>query len=193
MKVVLELLQLNSNVRRVTIRHDVVIGRSGDCNLRISSPQVSRRHCFLRVDDNRVAVTDLESFNGTWLNGQKTVPGKRYFVEDGMQLAIGPVCFVARISAQEHDVRQSDDASTRLPRKPNYRQSSSSEDQPEADRSSHEQTSNKSSEIKAVGHGSESEEVVVLDDATLAVDGGVSVEAIEMVFGEGDLELIDDD
>ncbi|MCH2200442.1 MAG: FHA domain-containing protein [Fuerstiella sp.] len=108
MKVVLELQQQASNIRRVTIRHDIVIGRAVDCNLRISAPQVSRRHCFLRIGTDSVAITDLESCNGTWLNGQKTVPGKRYFVKDGMKLAIGPVCFVARISGQKSDVEQSD-------------------------------------------------------------------------------------
>ena len=98
MKVVLELHQQSSNIRRVTVRHDIVIGRGSDCNLRISVQEVSRRHCFLRIDSNReVNITDLESSNGTWLNGQRTVPGKRYSVEDGMMLAIGPVQFMAHI------------------------------------------------------------------------------------------------
>ena len=97
MKVVLELAEEDSNIRRVTIRHDVVIGRGADCNLRISAPEVSRRHCFLRIDRARVAITDLESCNGTWLDGKKTIPGKHYFLEDGMRLAVGPVRFVTRI------------------------------------------------------------------------------------------------
>ena len=98
MKVVLELHGQRSNVQRVIVRHDIVIGRSSDCNLCISAPQVSRRHCFLRVGTDAVAVTDLDSINGTWLNGERTVPGKRYFVDDGMTIAVGPIRFVARIS-----------------------------------------------------------------------------------------------
>jgi len=101
MKVVLELLEQCSNIRCVTIRHDIVIGRGSDCNLRVSAPQVSRRHCFLRISGDRVSITDLESCNGTWLNGQKTVPGKRYFLDDGMQVAVGPVKFIARFSETE--------------------------------------------------------------------------------------------
>ena len=101
MTVVLELRQHSSIIRRVTVRHDVVIGRGSDCNLRISAPQVSRCHCFLRVGGTGVFVTDLESCNGTWLNGQKTVPGKRYLIKDGMKLAVGPVCFVAHIFRAE--------------------------------------------------------------------------------------------
>ncbi len=104
MKVVLELSDPNSNIRSITVRHDIVIGRGSDCNLRVSSPQVSRRHCFLRIHSERVTITDLESCNGTWLDGQRTVPGKRYVLEDGMQIAIGPVRFVARVITGAPDV-----------------------------------------------------------------------------------------
>jgi len=101
MRVVLELSDQSSNIRTVTVRHDIVIGRGADCNLRISAPQVSRRHCFLRIHDGRVTVTDLESCNGTWLDGEKTVPGKRYRLEDGMNLAVGPIRFTARVTGDE--------------------------------------------------------------------------------------------
>jgi len=101
MKVVLELSDQSSNIRTVIVRHDIVIGRGADCNLRIAAPQVSRRHCFLRIHDGRVTVTDLESCNGTWLDGEKTVPGKRYHLEDGMNLAVGPICFTARVTGDE--------------------------------------------------------------------------------------------
>ena len=97
MKVVLELTEGNSNIRRVTVRHDILIGRGPDCNLRISAAEVSRRHCFLRIDSGRVAITDLESTNGTWLDGQKTIPGKPSSLHDGMKLDVGPVRFVAHI------------------------------------------------------------------------------------------------
>ena len=101
MKVVLEISDQSSNIRTVIVRHDIVIGRGADCNLRISAPQVSRRHCFLRIHDGRVTVTDLESCNGTWLDGEKTVPGKSYHLEDGMNLAVGPICFTARVTGDE--------------------------------------------------------------------------------------------
>jgi len=98
MKVVLELQGQRSNIKRVTVRHDIVIGRATECNLRVSSPQVSRRHCFLRVTQGGVTITDLESSNGTWLNGEKIVAGKRYPVDNGMTLNVGPVQFVAHLT-----------------------------------------------------------------------------------------------
>ncbi len=97
MKVILELQDQPSNVRRVTVRHDIVIGRGSDCNLRLSSPQVSRRHCFLRVGREGVSVTDLDSSNGTYVDGKRIKPGKRYDLVGGSALAVGPIKFVVHI------------------------------------------------------------------------------------------------
>jgi hypothetical protein len=97
MKVVLELQDQPANVRRVMVRHDIVIGRGSDCNLRLSAPQVSRRHCFLRVGRDAVSVTDLDSSNGTYVNGQRIKSGKRYDLTNGSTLGIGPVRFLIHI------------------------------------------------------------------------------------------------
>jgi len=100
MKVVLELQDQPSNVRRITVRHDIVIGRGSDCNLRLSAPQVSRRHCFLRVGRDSVSVTDLDSSNGTYIDDVRITAGKRYDVADGAQLALGPIRFIIHMRAE---------------------------------------------------------------------------------------------
>lgn len=100
MKVVLELQDQPSNVRRITIRHDIVIGRGSDCNLRLSAPQVSRRHCFLRVGRDSVSVTDLDSSNGTFVDGKRIVAGKRCDITDGVQLALGPIRFIVHVRTE---------------------------------------------------------------------------------------------
>ena len=100
MKVVLELQDQPSNVRRITIRHDIVIGRGSDCNLRLSAPQVSRRHCFLRVGRDSVSVTDLDSSNGTFVDGKRIVAGKRCDIADGVQLALGPIRFIVHVRTE---------------------------------------------------------------------------------------------
>ena len=97
MKVVLELQDQPSNVRRITVRHDIVIGRGSDCNLRLSAPQVSRRHCFLRVGRDSVSVTDLDSSNGTFIDGTRITAGKRYDIANGAQLALGPIRFIIHV------------------------------------------------------------------------------------------------
>lgn len=226
MKVVLELLEQSSNIRRVTVRHDIVIGRGSDCNLRVSAPQVSRRHCFLRIDGNTVAVTDLESCNGTWLDGQKTVPGKRYFLHDGMQLAIGPVRFVARISGDEGVATPQADTPTAAvagtdeptvqatPEKPaemdfsiEHAGHAAEQDEPTVSYKGKEPEPELIEaeliepevieldeievidEIELIDDGSESAEVILLDEATDIIDRDIAVEAVQLAEA---VEVIDD-
>ncbi|MCP4782946.1 MAG: FHA domain-containing protein [Fuerstiella sp.] len=100
MKVVLELQDQPSNIKKVTIRHDIVIGRGAECNLRLSAPQVSRRHCFLRIGADGAYVSDLDSSNGTFLGGKRLSSGRRYTLSDGVILAVGPVRFVASVQSE---------------------------------------------------------------------------------------------
>ncbi|MHC4549727.1 MAG: FHA domain-containing protein [Planctomycetota bacterium] len=49
----------------------VVLGRADDCDLHIVAEQVSRRHAELALLRGRWKVRDLDSSNGTYLNGQR--------------------------------------------------------------------------------------------------------------------------
>lgn len=100
MKVVLELQDQLSNIKKVTVRHDIVIGRGAECNLRLSAPQVSRRHCFLRISKDGAFVSDLDSSNGTFLGGNRLPSGKRHELHDGAVLSVGPVKFIARVRSE---------------------------------------------------------------------------------------------
>jgi pSer/pThr/pTyr-binding forkhead associated (FHA) protein len=72
---------------------ETVIGRRQDCDLRIPSTDVSRRHCLLSMHDGCLNVEDLDSVNGTFVNGRR-ISG-RQIVMPGDRLQIGPVAFVA--------------------------------------------------------------------------------------------------
>jgi pSer/pThr/pTyr-binding forkhead associated (FHA) protein len=72
---------------------ETVIGRRQDCDLRIPSTDVSRRHCLLSMHDGCLNVEDLDSVNGTYINGRR-ISG-RQIVMPGDRLQIGPVTFVA--------------------------------------------------------------------------------------------------
>ena len=48
-----------------------VLGRQPDCTLQVQLPEISRRHCELRMENKTVVVNDLGSANGTFVNGQK--------------------------------------------------------------------------------------------------------------------------
>jgi S-DNA-T family DNA segregation ATPase FtsK/SpoIIIE len=53
-----------------------LIGRTPQAHLDLADPDVSRQHAELRVELDGVSVRDLDSTNGTWLNGSRvtTVP-----------------------------------------------------------------------------------------------------------------------
>jgi len=48
---------------------EILIGRSADCEVTVSDKAVSGRHCAILNDEGRYRVRDLESTNGTRLNG----------------------------------------------------------------------------------------------------------------------------
>ena len=64
-------------------------GRHDECQLRIKSSQVSRKHCQFFEKNGMLMVKDLGSSNGTFLNGKK-IEGQRV-LEPGDELTVGPV------------------------------------------------------------------------------------------------------
>ena len=64
----------------------VVIGRSRECDVRLSDTNVSRRHAELRQDGATYWLVDLGSTNGTDLNGRRV---EREKLSDGDAITIG--------------------------------------------------------------------------------------------------------
>ena len=64
------------------------IGRDGSCALVVSDDRASRQHAFLRVyGDGRAEVHDMQSANGTFVNGHRiTSP---VLLQGGEQIQIG--------------------------------------------------------------------------------------------------------
>ena len=52
-----------------------LVGRGEECDLRIDSKGVSKRHCVLVKTDGLVVIRDLGSTNGTRVNGQRVRRG----------------------------------------------------------------------------------------------------------------------
>ncbi len=63
-----------------------VVGREGTCDVYIESTQVSRRHCLLQVTERGLLVKDLESTNGTFVNGTPMADG---YINEGDRLSLG--------------------------------------------------------------------------------------------------------
>ncbi len=64
----------------------VVIGRSKECDIKLSDPNVSRRHAELRQEGSAYWLVDLDSTNGSAVNGQRTARAK---LESGDTITIG--------------------------------------------------------------------------------------------------------
>lgn len=69
-----------------------VIGRAHGNAVRIPSADVSRRHCRLVFKDGYLTAEDLDSVNGTFLNGKRLDSAQT--VHPGDKLDIGPVSFI---------------------------------------------------------------------------------------------------
>ena len=72
--------------RRVELDADVAVGRQ-DGDLVLEDPEVSRRHAVLRRSGASVVVEDLDSTNGTFVNGERIRSPRT--VRPGDELRIG--------------------------------------------------------------------------------------------------------
>ncbi|VAX38823.1 hypothetical protein MNBD_PLANCTO02-2065 [hydrothermal vent metagenome] len=93
MQVTLEVIGKKSNVKRVMLNESTLIGRGAECNLKIVSSQISRKHCRIDVESNRVTICDLGSANGTFINDSQILPDERVEISSGTTLRLGNVHF----------------------------------------------------------------------------------------------------
>ncbi|NTU65068.1 MAG: FHA domain-containing protein [Chloroflexi bacterium] len=68
-----------------------LIGRNESCDLIVSDPLVSRRHCQISWDGVYCTVEDLSSTNGTYVNGQQLTAA--YALRPGDRLQVADVVF----------------------------------------------------------------------------------------------------
>jgi pSer/pThr/pTyr-binding forkhead associated (FHA) protein len=69
----------------------VLVGRHPECDVRLDSLRVSRRHCLLTTERGAVVVRDLGSTNGTWINGRRVRDGR---IRPGDQVSIAHVRYL---------------------------------------------------------------------------------------------------
>jgi pSer/pThr/pTyr-binding forkhead associated (FHA) protein len=78
-------------------RADVVVGRHSTADVRLSLPDVSRRHCRLFHADGRWEVVDLDSLNGVWVNDAAV---ENAVLNHGDRLRLGGFTFVVDLARQ---------------------------------------------------------------------------------------------
>ncbi len=69
---------------------ETLIGREPSVALPLVYPLVSRRHARLDCSEDDCTITDLESANGTIINGVRINPNEPVPLADGMHITIGP-------------------------------------------------------------------------------------------------------
>lgn len=77
--------------RLVLPAKEMVVGRDEDCDLRIASSLVSRKHCLLKNTPEGILVTDLKSQNGTLVNDIPIT--EPILLREGDSLRIGATIF----------------------------------------------------------------------------------------------------
>jgi len=82
-----------------------LIGRSSACHLRPACFQVSRIHCELIVRDGYVAVRDLGSKNGTFVNNDRVATERQLL--SGDNLGLGMCLFEVIVDELEESVAES--------------------------------------------------------------------------------------
>jgi len=81
----------------------VLVGQSPTCGLRLTDGQTSRRHLALEVAGDRLSVRDLDSTNGTFVNGLQVTGA---LLQGGERIEIGQTTLVVE--------RSDDDTKTKL-------------------------------------------------------------------------------
>jgi pSer/pThr/pTyr-binding forkhead associated (FHA) protein len=67
------------------------IGRGSSNQVCLKEPSVSRKHAKIYRDNDQYYIEDLQSRNGTWINGNVIESGVRVQVQEGVPIAIGNV------------------------------------------------------------------------------------------------------
>ncbi|MEM9416148.1 MAG: FHA domain-containing protein [Planctomycetota bacterium] len=83
-------------------RERIIVGRKANCDLRIPLTSVSRQHCQISVDGEKISVKDLGSSNGTYHNSVRVQEAS---LSAGDELVVGPVVFTLVVDGQPSQIQ----------------------------------------------------------------------------------------
>src|ERR1700683_2338753 len=78
---------------------EVTIGREASNGIAVTDPSVSRKHCLVSRHDGRFRVRDLDSRNGTLVNGAGI---EEQWLEHGDQIATGDSSFLFLLEDEDN-------------------------------------------------------------------------------------------
>jgi pSer/pThr/pTyr-binding forkhead associated (FHA) protein len=142
-----------------------VIGRSSECDISLAASHLSRRHAKMFVKDGQLYIKDLDSSNGTFLNGKRITEAK---VKRGDELRFDALCFGVIGPANDMDktsvrsVRKSAPKAAKLPKAGGAPVSSRMASKPKPQVTEHVSNEGEVEERKSVGVIAVSAVVVVV-------------------------------
>jgi len=96
MDVKLHLTKGNPKGKTVDVPAGILkVGRAEDSDLIIASTRVSRHHCEIANDQDRLVIRDNGSANGTVVNRRKI---QEQVLQPGDQVQVGPLTFIVEIN-----------------------------------------------------------------------------------------------
>lgn len=102
MNITLVHLKKEGQAKSFTVSSSVItIGRRHDCDLVVPLSVVSRKHCELYVDHGKLMIRDLNSKNGTLVNGYKV---EEKPISAGDQIIVGPIALLVQVDGVPNDI-----------------------------------------------------------------------------------------
>ncbi len=71
----------------------VSVGRTGENDLPLDDPSVSKRHAYIEIANGGYFVEDAGSRNGTYVNGSRLQPSSRQEIKDEDAVTFGRLAF----------------------------------------------------------------------------------------------------
>jgi DNA-binding NtrC family response regulator len=94
----------SSSIFQLPRTGEVVIGRGAEAQLKLTHASVSRRHATIHVDHGSLRIADLESHNGTRVNGERLTAAR--YLASGDVATVGDVVLVANFAQPRAPARQ---------------------------------------------------------------------------------------
>jgi hypothetical protein len=91
-------------VERIPLDSKLIIGRSIDCDVVMNDHRLSRQHAQITQELEGFVIKDLNSSNGTYVNGKRVVNAK---IRDGDTVCFDRMCFrLSSADANDEDVEK---------------------------------------------------------------------------------------
>ena len=79
----------------------IYLGRLPDNDIQIKEKSISRKHLRIQQKGNKFLLRDLNSKNGTFINGRIVRPGMDFEVEEGVPIAVGKIFISLGVECKE--------------------------------------------------------------------------------------------